>query len=280
MDATLLIAIATMGGLGFIFAGGLAIADKKLRVYEDPKIAEINDILPGANCGGCGYAGCYDFATNVVAGKAPVTGCPVGGEETAQEIANIMGVDAGDSVKMLPRILCRGGNSEAVKKMVDYYGPLSCSAMAIVSGGDKQCYYGCLGGGDCVEACPFGAMVMNENGLPEVIEELCTGCGNCVKACPRNIIEMHPADREVFVFCKNQDDPKTAKSVCSAACIGCGICARKSDGGVEMVDNLAIIHYDKLDPDKIPFDKCSTGAIGYLDGREKKLSEVKEEQKN
>lgn len=280
MEATFLIAIATMGGLGFIFAGGLAIADKKLRVFEDPKIAQINDVLPGANCGGCGYAGCYDFAVNVVEGKASVTGCPVGDNDTAKEIADIMGVEAGESVKMLPRILCRGGHQEAVQKMVDYYGPLSCSAMDIVSGGDKLCYYGCLGGGDCVKACPFDAMVMNDNGLPEVIEELCTGCGNCVKACPRDVIEMHPADREVFVFCKNHDDPKKSKDVCKVACLGCGICARKSDGGIEMVDNLGVIHYDKLDPEKIPFDKCRTGAIGYLDGREKKLTEVKEEQKN
>ena len=280
MEGTLLIAIATMGGLGFIFAGGLAIADKKLRVFEDPKIAQINDVLPGANCGGCGCAGCYDFAVQVVEGKASVTGCPVGGEDFAKDIANIMGVDAGDSVKMLPRVLCRGGHQEAVNKMVDYYGPLSCSAMHIVSGGDKQCYYGCLGGGDCVEACPFDAMVMNDNGLPEVIEELCTGCGNCEKACPRDVIEMHPADREVFVFCKNHDDPKKSKDVCTVSCMGCGICARKSDGGVEMDDNLAIVHHDKLDPDNIPFDKCRTGAIGYLDGREKKLTEIKEEQKN
>lgn len=280
MDGTLLIAIVTMGGLGFIFAGGLAVADKKLRVYEDPKIAEINEILPGANCGGCGYAGCYDFAVNVVAGKAEVTGCPVGGEDTANEIAEILGVDAGNTVKMLPRVLCRGGNKEAVKKQAAYDGPLSCAVMNIVSGGDKECYYGCLGGGDCVEACTFNALIMNDNGLPEVIEDLCTGCGNCEKACPRGVIEMHPADREVFVFCKNHDDPKKSKSVCSVACIACGICARKSDGGVEMVDNLAVIHYDKLDPEKIPFDKCSTNAIGYLDGREKKLVKIKEEQKN
>ena len=261
MDATLLIAIATMGGLGFIFAGDLAIADKKLRVVEDPKIALVNDALPAANCGGCGYAGCYDFAVKVVAGEASVTGCPVGGDETAQQLADIMGVDAGSSVKMLPVILCRGGNSEGVKKMAEYYGPLSCSAMDIVSGGDKLCYHGCLAGGDCVEACPFDAMVMNDNGLPEVIEDLCTGCANCEKACPRDVIEMHPSDREVFVLCKSHDDPKKSKEVCSVSCMGCGICARKSDGGVEMDNFLAQINYDKLDVDKIPFEKCKTGAI-------------------
>ncbi|MBS3944067.1 MAG: RnfABCDGE type electron transport complex subunit B [Melioribacter sp.] len=267
MELTIIIAIATMGGLGFIFASGLAFADKKLRVEENPLIGKVNDVLPNANCGGCGSAGCYDFAVKVVDGKALPTGCPVGGEETAITIAEILGVETGTAIKMVPKILCRGGNSEAVKKMTEYYGPISCKAMALVSGGDKLCFYGCLGGGDCVEACPFGAMIMNENELPEVIEEICTGCGICVKACPRNIIEMHPADRNVFVFCKNQDDPKRSKEVCSVACIGCGICARKSDGGIEMVNNLGIINYDKLDDSKIPFEKCSTGAIQKIGGR-------------
>ncbi len=264
MDVTIIIALATMGGLGFIFAGGLAFADRKLRVEENPLIEKVNSVLPGANCGGCGRAGCYDFAVNVVEGKVAINGCPVGGADVAQAIGEIMGVEAGEMVKMVPRILCRGGNKEAIKKMVDYFGPQSCSAMHLVSGGDKLCYYGCLGGGDCVKACPFDALYMNENGLPEVIEDLCTGCGNCAKVCPRNIIEMHPIDRNVFVFCKNHDDPKTAKSVCNVACIGCGICARKSDGGIDMVNNLGVINYDKFDEAKIPFEKCSTGAIGFL----------------
>ena len=261
MELTFWIALATMGGLGLVFAGALAVADKKLRVEENPLIGKVNDVLPGANCGGCGKAGCYDFAVSLVDGKAAVNGCPVGGSDTALEIASILGIEAQDAVKIVPRILCKGGNSEAVKKMVDYYGPLSCKAMALVSGGNKLCFYGCLGGGDCVEACPFGAMVMNENGLPEVIEDVCTGCGLCVKACPRDIIEMHPIDREVFIYCKNEDDPKTAKGVCSVSCVGCGICARKSDGAIEMVNFLGRINYDKLNTEIIPFEKCPTGAI-------------------
>ena len=269
MDYSLLIAIATMGGLGFIFAGGLALADRKLRVEEDPKIEKVNDALPGANCGACGQAGCYDFAVKVVEGKASVTGCPVGGEETSKMIAEILGVDAGSSEKMIPIVMCRGGNSEAATKMAEYYGPLSCKAMDIVSGGDKQCYYGCLGAGDCVEACPFDAMFMNDDGIPEVIEELCTGCGICADECPRDVIEMHPQSRDIFVLCKNHDDPKKSKEVCSVACIGCGICARKTEG-IEMDNYLPVIDYERLDESSIPFDKCSTHAIKRL-SEEKKV---------
>ena len=263
MDTTLIIAVATMGGLAFIFAGGLAFADKKLRVEENPLIAKVDDALPGANCGACGKAGCYDFATNVVEGNVEVTGCPVGGNDTAQIIAEILGVEANDTSKLFPRILCKGGISEAAIKMTEYYGPISCKAMDSVSGGNKLCFYGCLGAGDCVEACPFNALFMNDDGIPELIEANCTGCSLCVKACPRDIIEMHPADRNVFVFCKNHDNPKQSKNVCSVACMGCGICARPSDGGIVMENDLAVINYDNFDESKIPFDKCRTGALRH-----------------
>lgn len=261
MDFNFIIAIATMGGLEFIFAGGLAFADKKLRVEENPLIGKINELLPNANCGGCSWAGCYDFALNVVEGKAPISGCPVGGNETSKSIAELLGMDATSSVKMIPLILCKGGNSASMKKSTDYFGPNSCKTLNTLSGGNKLCFYGCLGSGDCVAACPFGAMIMTDDGLPMVIEELCTGCGICAKTCPRNIIEMHPENRNVFVFCKNIDDPKSSKNVCKVACIGCGICARKSDGGIVMDGYLAKIDYDKLDESKIPFDKCSTKAL-------------------
>ena len=269
MDYTFLIAIITMGGLGFIFAGGLAVADKKLRVEEDPKIAEINDKLPGANCGACGYAGCYDFAVNVVEGKADISGCPVGGQETTEAIGLVMGIDTTTNTKMLPRIMCLGGNKEAAKKYVEYHGPTSCAVMEVVSGGDKLCEYGCLGGGDCVEACPFNAIFMNDDALPEVIPDACTGCGMCAKACPRDIIEMHPEDRDVFIFCKNQDDAKTAKEVCDFGCIKCGICVKKSGGAIEYINNVpTVVDYDKLDKSKIPFDKCRPGALMDISDRE------------
>lgn len=278
MNVTLIIAIATMGGLGFIFAGALAFADKKLRVEENPKIAEVNDILPNANCGACGNAGCYDFAVKVVGGEAKITGCPVGGQDVVDEIARILGMESSASVKLIARILCNGGNAEAVKKeSVEYLGPQSCSVKTVVAGGDKMCLYGCLGGGECVDACQFGAIFMNKNGLPVVVEELCTGCGHCVEACPRGVIEIHPEDRELFVFCKNHDDPKRAKEVCNVACFGCGICARKSDGGIEMRNFLPEINYDKLDLSKIPIDKCKTGAIKLI--HPEKAAELLKEEK-
>lgn len=265
MGLIFIIAISTMGGLGLLFASILAIADKKLRVVEDPRIAEVNEILPNANCGACGFAGCYDFALNVVGGKTDPGKCTVGGQDVLEEVAAILGIDAVSSTKLAARVLCRGGIMEAAKKEnAMYHGPMSCAAEAIVSGGDKLCLDGCLGGGDCVEACKFNAMYMNDNGLPVVIDELCTGCGLCAKACPRGIIEIHPVDRQLFVFCKNHDDPKTSRKVCKAACIACGICARKSDGGVVMLDNLAVINYSKLDVSKIPLDKCSTKAIDFI----------------
>lgn len=255
--------ILAMGGLGAFFAAALAIADKKLRVEEDPRIGMVNDALPGANCGACGQAGCAAFAEAVVQGTAPVNGCPVGGQDCAEDVARIMGVDAGQSVRHVARLMCRGAIGVAREK-ADYVGPSQCAVQDLVSGGSKACQYGCLGGGDCVEVCNFGALVMGEDGLPHVFDDLCTACAACVTACPRDLFELHPIDREFFVFCKSHDDPKTAKAACDAACTGCGICARKSEGAIVVQDGLAVIDYDKLDPGLIPLDKCKTGAIGWL----------------
>lgn len=266
MSPEFLLAIATMGGLGLIFAAALAIADKKLRVEENPLIGRVHEVLPGANCGACGCAGCYDFAVQVVEGSVKCNGCPVGGQDTSDEVAAIMGLESVENIRMVARVLCRGGKKEARNKEVSYIGPRSCSVQVFVAGGNKVCIYGCLGGGDCVEACSFNALFMNDNGLPTVIDDFCTGCGMCAAACPRNIIEIHPSDRDVFVFCRNHDGPKEANVLCDVSCIGCRICARKSEGAIVMINNLAVINYDNINPEIIPFDKCRTGAIGFLAG--------------
>jgi Na+-translocating ferredoxin:NAD+ oxidoreductase subunit B len=267
MDTTLIIALATMGGLGLLFSVVLAVADKKLHVEEDRLVSHIIEILPNANCGACGSAGCQDFAVRVVAGKAATNGCPVGGPQLAKDLAQLMGVDAKTSERKVARVLCQGGDGVAVRKNVTFSGAETCAAMALVSGGDKMCYYGCLGGGDCVTVCPSNAIFMGANRLPTVIEELCTGCGLCAKACPRDVIEIHPIERKMFVFCKNLDDPRTARAVCAAACMGCGICARKSEGSIKLENGLAVIDYGQLNEDIIPITQCKTKAIGYLKPR-------------
>lgn len=273
MDLNLIIAIASMGGLGLLFSSILVFADKKLRVQENPLIGQIAELLPNANCGACGFAGCYDFATKVAEGKAELSKCSVCDSDAREEISRLIGIDSSQIEKKVARILCRGDNDAAKRKRINYIGPSSCSALALM-GGLKLCQYGCLSGGDCVDACQFDAIFMSNDGLPVVIEETCTGCGLCAKACPRNIIEIHPIERNVFVFCKSEDDPKTSKEFCKNACIGCGICARKSDGGIEMINYLAVIKYDKLDISKIPFDKCSTKALQILDNQKEVVEEI------
>lgn len=255
--------LLTMGGLGIFFAAALAIADKKLRVQEDPRIGLALDATPGANCGACGYAGCNAYAEAVVLEGAPINKCPVGGQDTINGLARIMGVDATTAIRHVARLMCRGTAALARQK-AHYEGPTSCAVQDLVSGGGKACQWGCLGGGDCVAVCNFGALEMGPDGLPVVFDDLCTACGACVKACPRDLFELHPIDREFFVFCKSHDDPKRAKEVCDVACTGCGICARNSQGAISMVDSLAVIDYAKLDPHVIPIEKCKTHAIGWL----------------
>ena len=168
----IIIAILTLGGLGFIFAGGLAFADKKLKVEENPLIAEVNQYLPNANCGGCGKAGCYDFAVNVVEGKIEINKCPVCNDEARNEIAKLLGQEISTTIKKIPIIHCQGGNSKANKKEVDYIGPKTCKTINLISGGENLCYYGCLGAGDCVNACQFGALLINNDLLIAGVDDL------------------------------------------------------------------------------------------------------------
>lgn len=262
---TLLIAIASMGGLGMLFSAGLSLAEKKFHVDEDPRVLKIIDELPGVNCGGCGFPGCSKFAEVVVAGDAEITGCPVSDDDARQAIGEILGVDVVSGEKQIARLMCQGGNYETAKK-AEYAGIKSCLGASVFGGGDKMCEYACLGFGECVDACGFNAMYMNENGLPVIIEDNCTGCGKCAEACPQGIIEMHGESHKLFVFCKNLDGAKTARKVCTKACIACGICVRNvEDGEMEVVDNLAIVNYDIFGKEaKLPTDKCPTDCLSIL----------------
>ena len=259
-----LIPVLTMAALGLLFAAGLAVAYNKLKVEEDPKIEKINEALPQANCGACGFSGCRAFAEAVVKGKAESNGCPVGGNDVAQNIAHILGVSAGKILRRVARLHCRGTNEAALSRG-HYLGVTTCAAAHII-GGNKQCSYGCMGLGDCVLSCAFDALHMGEDGLPIVIEENCTACGKCVDACPRDLFALHPESQNILVYCRSLDGPKASRKLCKNACIACGICARACPEAIIMENNLAIItDYKKIDPEKIPaIEKCPTKAIGRL----------------
>ncbi len=256
--------IITMAALGLLFSVGLVFAYQRLRVEEDPRIVEVAESLPQANCGACGYSGCRAFAEAVAGGKAPTGGCPVGGNETAQRIAQILGLEADEVIRKVARLHCRG-DREAAAERGAYLGLSTCYAAGLV-GGNKQCSYGCMGYGDCVRACLFDALHMGADGLPHVREDKCTACGKCVDACPRNLFELHPLDQEMLVFCRSLDRGPTAKKACKNACIACGICARACPEAIEMRDNLAyILDHKKIDPEQIPaIEKCPTDAIGRI----------------
>lgn len=263
MDTLFLItAMASMGGLGVLFSVGLAIANKQFYVEEDPKIAELTEVLPGANCGGCGVPGCAAFAEAVVSGHMDINGCPVASADDLEEMAAVMGVDAVSGERLIARIMCQGGNNETAKKGT-YVGASSCTSAHMAGGGDKLCTYSCLGYGDCVRACPFDAMYMDDNGLPVIIDEKCTGCGNCVSPCPRDLVELHPESSKLFILCKNQDDAKYARSVCTKVCFSCNQCVKSAgDTNISLENNLAVIHYSNYGKDPfIPTEKCQTGSI-------------------
>ena len=264
--ASVAVSMVSMGGMGALFAAGLAIANKKLHVDEDPRIALVMDNLPGANCGGCGLPGCGSFADSIVRGEIDLNGCPVCNDEARESIAGVLGLEAGKGEKIIARVMCQGGHYESAHKG-EYIGIENCTAANISGGGDKLCLHGCLGYGECVESCPFDAMTMSKNGLPVIDEEKCTGCGNCVDACPRHIIELHPEADTIFVACRNTDTPKDSRKVCIKACVGCGLCVRGVEEGLmTMENNLARIDYQLFGQgEALPTAKCSTNALIVLE---------------
>ncbi len=263
---SVLIAIASMSGLGLIFSAGLSVAQKRFYVEEDKRIPLILEYLPGANCGGCGYPGCTNFADNLVNKSASINGCPVSDDDSIQELARILGIEVEKGEKLIARIMCQGGYSKTAVRG-EYDGIRSCTAAMILGGSDRLCSNGCFGFGDCVTACPFDAIKMGEDGIPIVNVVKCTGCGKCVEACHREVIELHPEKHKLFIFCKNEDAPKDARKVCIAACVGCGICVRAvEEGQINMENNLARIDYQNYGQEAIvPTEKCPTKAINIID---------------
>ncbi len=268
--------ILSLGGLGLVFGSGLAIASKVFAVKVDPKVEKIKAALPGANCGACGYPGCEGFASAVAAEKAPVNGCPVGGTEVAEKIASVMGVSAGESEKMVARVMCQGEECNAHDKL-EYQGLKDCKAADMIAGGSKSCQYGCLGLGSCVDVCDFDAIKI-ENGIAKIDPEKCTSCGKCLEECPKNVIQLVPYNQEVFVDCNSKEFGKEVKEKCSVGCIGCQLCVKACPfDAMEIEDKLAKINYDKCTNCMICAEKCPTGAIwAILENRKK--AEINQEE--
>lgn len=255
-------------GLGLLMGALLALASKLFAVKKDEKAEAIKECLPGANCGGCGYSGCDAYAAAVSAGDAPVNKCSVGGAEAASKIAQIMGVDAGEQVRMRAQVMCSGTGEYAKKKYI-YEGIDDCVAASKIGGGDKMCKNGCIGLGTCVRACPFDAIVV-ENGVAAVDYSKCKGCGICVSACPKGIIKLIPFDAKHWVGCMSVDDGKNTRKVCDVGCISCKLCQKNCLAGAINVDNfVASIDYDKCTGCDICTDKCPRHIIwsGEVQGK-------------
>jgi RnfABCDGE-type electron transport complex B subunit len=240
----ILLAAIILGSLGFIFGIGLAFASKKLAVCVDPKLSEVQHLLPGSNCGACGNPGCFGFAESLVKGKSPVEGCRVCSDESREKIAKILGLALEKQNKKIATLHCNGGLR--VKDKYLYNGINDCISANLVLGGQKSCVFACLGFGTCVKACPFGAISMSDQGLPVVDKAKCRSCNRCVLACPKKLFSLVSVTNTVYVACSSHDLGKDVKNVCAVGCIACKLCEKacKFDA-IHVVDNLAVIDYHK-----------------------------------
>jgi Na+-translocating ferredoxin:NAD+ oxidoreductase RNF subunit RnfB len=242
MNEVIIATIITISSVGIIAAVILYWASQKFKVFEDPRIDEVEEVLPSANCGGCGYPGCRPFAEACVkADELDNLYCPVGGNETMANVAKVLGKTAAEKDKMVAVIRCNGA-PQFRKKTTTFDGALNCTIQSNLYSGESDCRYGCLGLGECVDACAFDAMYMDpETELPVVIEDKCTACGACVAACPKDIIELRPVgknSRRIFVSCINQDKGGTAKKACAVACTGCTLCFKECKYDAITIENF------------------------------------------
>jgi len=268
-----------LGALGILFGFGLFIASRVFFVEIDPRVGQICEALPGANCGACGLAGCSGFAKAIVHGSVPVDACIPGGEHVAHLVADIMGVEATTKDKEVAVLRCHGKD---VESRFDYQGLPTCQAAHNTLGGNKACIYGCLMYGDCEKACPFDAIQMVD-GFPVVDEEKCTSCGNCVDACPRDLYTLKPLKSLVHVTCQSLDKAKDVMKICKVGCIGCKKCEKACKfEAIHITNFLSEIDYSKCTSCGLCVKACPTDAIASFrkERKEKGLWPVKHKSEN
>ncbi len=258
-------ALIFMGGLGLALAVILTLANKRLFVAEDPRIDDVEEMLPKTNCGACGSPGCRAFAEACVAGEVNPAKCTVSPPEMTAFIADYLGVELGDEEKIVARLACAGGNHVA-RMRSQYSGMQSCRAAVAAGGGGKACSWGCLGLADCEQSCDFDAITMDRNGLPVVDEEKCVACNDCVVACPLNLFSLEPVSHRLWVACKSLAEGDEVLADCEVGCTGCARCvADAPDGLITIKNNLAAVDYSKNAlASKLPIQRCPTGAIVWL----------------
>ncbi len=262
-----LVAVSILAGLGLAFGTILAVAWRYMRVEEDPRIDGVEALLPGTNCGACGEPGCRALAEKLVEGAAQPALCTVSSPEGLEQVAEYLGVDAGDADRSVARLHCGGDRYQALQ-IATYEGYGSCSSAHLVARGGKGCPWGCLGLGDCEVVCDFDAIEMSSAGLPAVDPVACTACGDCVIACPRDLFELLPARRPLLVQCRIPLSGEAATDLCKVACDACGRCAQDQPAALIMEGGLPVVGYGPTTPDHEPEAtfRCPTGAIRWVDG--------------
>ncbi len=256
----MLAAIISLGAIGLFAALALGLAAKKFAVEVDPRELAILELLPGANCGACGYPGCSGYAKMVVGGDKIAATCPPGGSSVMDKIANIMGFAPITTEPKVAVVICQGDNRKA-KDKYRYLGLADCQAAQKVADGPKQCPGGCLGLGTCARVCPFGAIEMTADNLAVISRKKCTGCGKCVASCPRKVIRMAPLDATTHVLCNSHDKGALVRKYCEIGCIACQICKKQVPEAYEIENFLATVVYEHYDKAPAAVEKCPTKCI-------------------
>lgn len=262
MSGALLISESAViiGSIGLLVGIVLIWASIKFAVETNPMVEEVIEVLPGANCGACGYAGCSDFAEKVVREEAILEGCPVGGFDVAKQIGTKLGKEVKEAEKVYPFVRCNGG-VHCIDK-IDYIGIDDCKAVMMISDGEKGCSFGCMGRGTCVRACPFGAITMGDDRLPRINKNMCKSCGICVNECPNSILVLANESEKVHVLCRSRDKGKAVKAVCEFGCIGCRICAKNCpEEAITVSDFLAEIDQEKCTTCGLCVENCPQNTI-------------------